>query len=237
MEGKEKGKGKGKWKGKGKRKGRKRSFWSFYFCHILSPGISCPTSVGRRSVVREGALCIAGIHHHFTDCAHPGPPSPSPSCCKSYNRQCENNPERNILFLLVQRLLAIRPTKEIFFTVIEVLSFNVSILCRYFILWDAKTFLIAVWLKPTHSFHSSPLLSSHRLRTCSIELNGGISSCWSITFSVVFPSITESIFSFALKAIICRSKHLSPNHRNERLKGLLAYLVHASTNFLYAVQF
>lgn len=111
------------------------------------------------------------------------------------------------LFLLVQCLLAIWLTKELFFTVTEVLPFNVSVLCRSFTLWDAKTFLIAVWLKPTHSFHTSPLLSSHMLRTHSIELNGGINSCWSVTFSVVFPSVTESVFSFALKAIICRSKH------------------------------
>jgi len=112
-----------------------------------------------------------------------------------------------------------------------------SVLCRFFDCVGTKTFLIAVWLKPAHSFHTSPLLSSHRLRTHSIKLNGGINSCWSVTFSVVFSSITESVFSFVLKAIICRSKHLSLNHRNERLKGLLAYLDHTSTNFLSVVQF
>lgn len=50
-------------------------------------------------------------------------------------------------------------------------------------------------------------LSSRRLGDRSLELNDGINSCWSITFSVVFPLLTESIFSFILKTIICRKKH------------------------------
>lgn len=62
--------------------------------HVLPQGV-------RRSVVYEGALCIAGIHHHFTDCAHPGPPSPFPPAVSPTAGNAKITQRETSLFLLV----------------------------------------------------------------------------------------------------------------------------------------
>lgn len=166
-------------------------------------------------------------------------------------RQCQSDPETHhiqYLFFTPYHLgiqLLTHPwqlssvAKLLLFTVTEGLLLT-STMCRFFPLWDANIFPIAVWLKPPQ-FTS---LSSHRLQTRSLELKDRISSCWIITFSVF-----QCHYSFAnwinilfytkrnnLQKQSLHTIHLSLNHRNDRLKDLLTYLLHVSTAFLPVVR-